>query len=181
MCNEGEGANVQNSVRRSQGEEMNVLVVADDPNLAILWGGALKEGGHEVIVVDTEGAALGALQDKVHDLVVMDLCVKGRNGIGLAAHARSLNPACKVIVVSGAAEYSREALDAMSPAVTATLRKPVDIEDLVVVCGAMSPKERLTPISLMDVRGMDLRARRNRRDAKGGARSSQLRINREIQ
>lgn len=40
---------------------MNVLVVADDPNLATLWGGVLKERGHDVSVADTETAALKSL------------------------------------------------------------------------------------------------------------------------
>lgn len=125
-----------------EGAEMNVLVVADDPNLASLWGGTLREGGHAVRVADTEATAMALLRDVSHDLIVMDLCAKGRGKLDHAMQLARRNPSCKVVVVSGSAGYSREALHAMSPAIAATLRKPVDIEDLVEVCETVGRKGR---------------------------------------
>ena len=139
---------------------MNVLVVADDPNLATLWGGVLKERGHDVSVADTETAALESLTAIPRDLVVLDLCVKGKSRLGLAVEVSRRNPSCRLIIVSGSAEYSDDAFHAVSPAVSAALRKPVDIEDLIDACDVLGSKERpATPITLKDSRGVELRKR----------------------
>ncbi len=136
---------------------MNVLVVEDDPNLATLWGTALEDAGHDALMVDTETAALTTLQKHPHDLVILDLCMQGRNTLGVATLATYRNPSCKVVIVSGSAEYSRRALFAMSPAVAATLRKPVDIEDLLEVCEAVGRNERRVPLPVLEASGVEFR------------------------
>ncbi|RYH11847.1 response regulator [Tropicimonas sp. IMCC6043] len=114
---------------------MNVLVVEDDPNLATLWKQVLERAGHKVLSVESQTAALASLQQTPQDLVILDLCLNGRNALGVATLATYRNPRCKVVVVCGSATNPRRnALFAMSPAVAATLHKPVDIEDLVEVC-----------------------------------------------
>ena len=138
---------------------MNVLVVADDPNLATLWGGVLKERGHDVCVADTEVAALESLRAAPRDLVVLDLCAKGQSRLGLAAQVSRQSPSCRLIIVSGSSEYSHDAFHAVSPKVSAALRKPVDIEDLIDACEVTGSKERTAPISLIDSRGVELRKR----------------------
>ncbi|WP_068310188.1 response regulator [Aliiruegeria sabulilitoris] len=124
---------------------MRILVVEDDPNLGALWGDVLERAGHSMLLVDTETEALKLLQSKPYDLVVLDLCMNGSKALGVATLATYRNPLCKVVVVSGSAEYSRKTLFAMSPAVAATIRKPVDIEDLVEVCNAVQGNERRAP------------------------------------
>lgn len=124
---------------------MKILVVEDDPNLRSLWGAVLENAGHETLQVATETSALTALQTKAFDLVVLDLCIQGRNALGVATLATYRNPSCKVVVVSGSAVFSQKKLFAMSPAVTAALRKPVDIEDLADVCALVSQKTRRPP------------------------------------
>lgn len=121
---------------------MKILVVEDDPNLRALWGAALERAGHETLQVATETSALTALQARGFDLVVLDLCMSGRNALGVATLANYRNPACKVVVISGSAVYSQKKLFAMSPAVAAALRKPVDIEDLLEVCEMVARNRR---------------------------------------
>jgi DNA-binding NtrC family response regulator len=113
---------------------MKVLVVQDDPNVQSLWAQSLEGSGHEIRVSDTESGALQALQSTGFDVVLLDLCMNGRNSLGVATMATYRNARCKVVVVSGSAVYSQKKLFAMSPAVAAALRKPVDIEDLMAVC-----------------------------------------------
>lgn len=136
---------------------MKILVVEDDPNLGTLWGDVLERAGHSMQLVDTEPAALDYLQKKPFDLVVLDLCMNGSKALGVATLATYRNPRCKVVLVSGSAEYSRKALFAMSPAVAATLRKPVDIEDLVDVCEMVQRNERRPPVRSLESSGAEFR------------------------
>ena len=136
---------------------MKILVVEDDPNLGTLWGDVLERAGHAMLLVDTEAAALEHLQRKPFDLVVLDLCMNGSQALGVATLATYRNPTCKVVVVSGSAEYSRKTLFAMSPAVAATLRKPVDIEDLVEVCEMVQRNDRRHPVMALENSGAEFR------------------------
>lgn len=129
---------------------MKILVVEDDPNLGALWGQVLDAAGHAIRSVDSETSALKILQSAAYDLVVLDLCMHGRQSLAVAMMATYRNPRCRVVVVSGSADFSRRVLFAMSPAVAAVLRKPVDIEDLMEVCGAVARNERPVPAPMLE-------------------------------
>jgi DNA-binding NtrC family response regulator len=113
---------------------MRVLVVEDDPNLRALWRAVFDRAGHETDQVETEPAARDALMSRAYDLVLLDLCLGKRDSVSVAQFATYLSPACKVVIVTGTSLYTRKELFAMAPAVSAVLRKPVDIEDLIAVC-----------------------------------------------
>lgn len=136
---------------------MKVLVVQDDPNVQSLWSGILEESGHEVAIAETEAAALRTLQTTAYDLVLLDLCLNGRNALAVTTFATYRNPTCKVVVVSGSAVFSQKKLFAMSPAVAAALRKPVDIEDLMAVCDRVHRNERTSAIPVLDAGGIEFR------------------------
>lgn len=136
---------------------MKALVVQDDPNVQGLWVASLREAGHEAQAVYTEAAALSALKTSSFDLVLLDLCVNGRNSIGVATLATYRNAMCKVVVVSGSAVFSEKKLFAMSPAVAAALRKPVDIEDLMVACERVGCADRTAPCPPSEHRSIEFR------------------------
>ncbi len=136
---------------------MKLLVVEDDPNLAMLWGKVFEGSGYEVLLTDTEEGALRALQSAHFDLVVLDLCLHGKRALGVATMATYRNPRCKVIVVTGSADFSRRTLFAMSPAVAAALHKPVDIEDLVDACNVVMRGPRPVPMAGAEARTVEFR------------------------
>jgi DNA-binding NtrC family response regulator len=136
---------------------MKVLVVQDDPNVQTLWARSLAAMDHDIHLSDTESAALDALQRVGFDLVLMDLCMNGKNTLGVATMATYRNPRCKVVVVSGSAVYSEKKLFAMSPAVAAALRKPVNIEDLISVCERLAPGWRAGASSARSSRAYEFR------------------------
>ncbi|PRY25984.1 response regulator receiver domain-containing protein [Aliiruegeria haliotis] len=136
---------------------MKVLVVEDDPNLGSLWERVLLEAGHEVLQTASETGAARLLETRPFDLVVLDMCINGRDARGISLLATYRNPTCKVVIVSGSSNFSRKALFAMSPAVSAALRKPVDIEDLLEVCHLVSGTDRRLPIQTVDGGGIEFR------------------------
>ncbi len=136
---------------------MKVLVVEDDPNLRSLWGREFEEAGHETLEVASETVAIRELQTRGYDLVVLDLCPNRDRAMGVASFATYRNPTCKVVVVCGSSGFSRRQLFAMSPAVAAALRKPVDIEDLMEACDAVFRNERLVPPPMPDKATVEFR------------------------
>lgn len=113
---------------------MKVLVVEDDPNLSTLWAAVLEQQDHEATMVETQAGALSALRATGFDIVLLDLCLGGEDGLQVAEHATLNNPACKVIVITGSSLHDAEAVFDRDPSVWAMLRKPVDIEDLMALC-----------------------------------------------
>lgn len=128
---------------------MKVLVVEDDPNLRALWGAVIEQAGYSARLVETEPAARQMLQNEPFDLVLLDLFLGESEGTAVASFATRLNEACKVVVITGTAVYSKADLFAMAPAIWAVMRKPVDIEDIMALCkhiadgGTMPPPQPL--------------------------------------
>ena len=121
---------------------MKVLVVEDDPNLRGVFLSALETSGRDVHCVATEAEARVALLDSAFDLVLLDLCLKGRDGLDVTAYATYRNPNCRVVLISGACRVEDGALNACDSTVAAVLSKPVDLEDLLDVADLV---ERMLP------------------------------------
>lgn len=133
-----------------EGEVLKVLVVEDDPNLRALWGAVIERAGYMARLVETEPEAREMLITEPFDLVLLDLFLGENEGTSVANFATHLNPACKVVVITGTALYSKGELFSMAPSIWAVMRKPVDIEDIMAVCthvaneGAMPPPDAIS-------------------------------------
>ncbi|MEV8467736.1 response regulator [Fluviibacterium sp. DFM31] len=113
---------------------MHYLIVEDDPNLRLLWRTILCDRGYEVTEADSLAAASAALKRARHDAVILDLYLGRENGMSLIGEIETVNPDCKVIIVTGAAEVSEGKMQVGSQLVVTVHRKPVDIEDLMESC-----------------------------------------------
>ena len=120
-----------------QGGGVKYLIVEDDPNLRLLWRAVLGDRGHAVNEAQTLQDARSTLTAERHDVMVLDLYLGRENGLSLAALVDSASPGCKVIIVTGAADVRETEIRAVSEAVVSVHRKPVDIEDLLEVCGQL--------------------------------------------
>ncbi|MBM4081035.1 MAG: response regulator [Planctomycetes bacterium] len=58
-----------------------ILVVEDDKNQRLLYKEMLATDGHEVVLVKDGWEALSAVDKDPPDLVVMDICMPGMDGI----------------------------------------------------------------------------------------------------
>jgi serine/threonine-protein kinase len=88
----------------------SVLVVEDDPVIAKLVGPSLRRAiaGCEVRVATDGDAAIAAINERVPDLVLLDLQLPKTNGIEVYMHLRTLpgDQPCEVVVMSGGARPS---------------------------------------------------------------------------
>jgi len=76
------------SVLRLRG--LSVLLVDDDEDELNLLGSLLTQAGAEVTAVSTVEAALRALAERVRDVLVSDLAMKGHDGFTLIRRIRRL-------------------------------------------------------------------------------------------
>jgi CheY-like chemotaxis protein len=110
-------------------QEMYVLLVEDDAEVAALVEEMLQCLGYKVIHAASAKAALGALaNDRRVDLVFSDIMMPGgTNGVELAKEVRRRRPGLPVLLTSGFSEANRREADELGIPI---LRKPYGVEDL---------------------------------------------------
>jgi DNA-binding NtrC family response regulator len=106
-----------------------LLVVDDDADMRKLLARVLTNAGYNVMIFDSPGTALDALQTGAHvDLLITDLEMHtAMSGLDLADAARSYAPDLPIILVTGSPTA------ASFPNVTAVLRKPFRLMELELV------------------------------------------------
>lgn len=70
-------------------EHPSVLVADDDPDIRDLVVFKLQQAGYEVRAVEDGTAALGALEDAIPDLVVLDVMMPGLSGLDVLRQIRA--------------------------------------------------------------------------------------------
>jgi PAS domain S-box-containing protein len=84
---------------------MTILVVDDDPLIALSTVGMLEDLGHEVIEAGSGAAALEILRNGARvDLMITDYSMPKMTGLQLAEAARALRPGLPILLATGYAE-----------------------------------------------------------------------------
>jgi DNA-binding NtrC family response regulator len=109
---------------------MDILLVEDERTLAIPLADALGERGHSVKVFHDGAAALAWLSEHRCELVVTDVRLPGAGGISILQRARSQDPPCEVLVMTGYASVD-QAVEAMRGGAVSYLQKPFPMEALL--------------------------------------------------
>lgn len=120
-----------------------ILLVDDDKLARALYGDFLTGAGHQVDAVASSAAALAALEQDAHDVVVADLILPESDGQQLLEQVKARHPDTEVVIIT--------ALDKVEPAVRAIrsgatdyLIKPVEPEALAAaVSRALSQQSAL--------------------------------------
>ncbi len=120
-------------VQKSPIQARHVMVVDDDPDVALTYESFLTSSGYKASVFS---GAYDALRDFAsghshYDLVVLDIRMPDMNGLQLYQSLKAMNPACKVVFVSAldAAEELVSILPGVSP--QDIIRKPVGKERFI--------------------------------------------------
>jgi CheY-like chemotaxis protein len=91
--------------RVSPERSATILVVDDDPLIAMSTAGMLEDLGHTVIEANSGTQALEILRTGRNvDLMVTDLAMPGMNGVELTARVRETHPQLPVLLATGYAE-----------------------------------------------------------------------------
>ncbi len=78
-----------------------ILVVDDEPSVLSAFQDLLCSGGHEVATARTAEAALERLKDGSFEVVVMDVCLVGMDGLEALHRIKQQQPTLPVIVMTG--------------------------------------------------------------------------------
>jgi signal transduction histidine kinase len=120
-----------------------VLLIDDDPNILDTGKDILEEKG---FIIDTAGngaAAMGFIEQKSYNVVVVDFQLPDATGLELARKIRERNPHTCVILMTGHASLEM-AVRAIQEAVYDYLIKPVDPALLQKTIEKALEKQRLT-------------------------------------
>ncbi|MBI4587138.1 MAG: sigma-54-dependent Fis family transcriptional regulator [Planctomycetes bacterium] len=108
-----------------------ILIVQADPRQSEATADVLEEMGYRCELVDSGEAALEAVKGNHHDLVLIDLVLKGMSGLEVLRRAREINPDLALMVIAEP-EAVESAVEAMKQGATDFLLKPFNLEELRV-------------------------------------------------
>ncbi len=108
-----------------------VLIVEDDPSSQLLLNAILSKTGVKIIVVDNGNAAIQVFKDaeKV-DLVLMDIKLKGLNGLETTKLIKNINPNIPIIAQTACA-ISGDMEKCIEAGCSAYLTKPISSSKLL--------------------------------------------------
>ena len=99
-----------------------ILLVEDEPSIAVTLADDLRDGGYEVTSLADGGAAIELLARQPYPVVVTDLRLPGACGYAVMQAARAAAADCRVLVISAHLSGHAEAL--LRDGAEALLRKP---------------------------------------------------------
>ena len=112
----------------------SMLIIEDDDTFSATLVRALKRRGYAVDAAKTVTAALEMARAAVPAWVVLDLNLDGASGLNLIPLLLEINPACRIVVLTGYASIAT-AVDAIKLGAVQYLAKPVDVATLLRAFG----------------------------------------------
>jgi two-component system cell cycle response regulator CpdR len=107
-----------------------ILLAEDDDRMRSFLAAALRRAGHEVQDHADGEAALDALEREVFDLLLTDIVMPGLDGIELARRGAELDPAMKIVFITGFAAVALSS-GSPTPAGAKILSKPFHLREIV--------------------------------------------------
>ncbi|MBL8749558.1 MAG: response regulator [Planctomycetes bacterium] len=98
-----------------------VLLVEDEPTIAVTLRDDLADSGYEVVQTGDGGDAIAILASRRFDAVITDLRLPGADGVQVVRAARAARPDVPVLVISAWLDGHRERIRALG---AAALGKP---------------------------------------------------------
>ncbi len=109
-----------------------ILVVDDEPKMALLAASALEDAGHSLTVCHDGQAAIKALENDSFDIVVTDLKMPPPDGLEVLREARHRSPETGVILMTAYAT-AESAVTAMKSGAYDYLIKPFSLDELTLL------------------------------------------------
>ena len=107
----------------------SVLIIDDEPNMRWVLGRALEQAGYTVQSAATGDEGLSVLGRTPIDLVLLDLKLKGEDGLTVLRRLRERRPDLVVMLLTAYGTVAT-AVEAMQLGAADFLRKPFDVEEV---------------------------------------------------
>lgn len=119
-----------------------ILAVDDERGVTTLLQRALGLAGYEVITADNGSQALGLVEQRKPDLILLDIKMPGKSGIEVLQELRSGYPDIAVIIATAVADVD-VAIKALTEGAYGYLNKPFNINELILVVERAIERRRL--------------------------------------
>jgi len=119
----------------------SILVVDDEPALRKVIRASLTSGGYTVEEVGTGSDAVGLLQRRAFDLVLLDINMPGLNGLEACRKIRSIVPHIGIIMVT-VRDAEEDKVRALEAGADDYVTKPFRFRELVARIGAVLRRTR---------------------------------------
>lgn len=110
-------------------EKKRILIVDDEMNMCEALFDVLEDEGYSVSIASDKEEALRLLSNIEFDLLIMDIRLKGTNGIELLNLAKELRPDIGIIVITGYPSLD-SAIEGVRLGIDDYLLKPISVESL---------------------------------------------------
>ena len=107
-----------------------ILLAEDDEDLRRFRVSALEKAGHAVTSFGEGASAYEEIKQETFDLLLTDIVMPEMDGIELARRAAELDPALKIMFITGFAAVALNP-DSKAPKEAKVLSKPFHLRDLV--------------------------------------------------
>jgi DNA-binding NtrC family response regulator len=107
-----------------------ILIIDDEPNMRWVLGRALEQAGYTAHGASNSDEAINVLLREAVDLVLLDLKLKGEDGLVVLRQLRERRPKLVVIILTAYGTVPT-AVEAMQLGAADFLRKPFDVEDVI--------------------------------------------------
>ena len=107
-----------------------ILLAEDDDDMRNFLVKALEKAGHEVTSFGEGASAFEEIKHASFDLLLTDIVMPEMDGIELARRAAELDPAMKIMFITGFAAVALHP-DSKAPKDAKVLSKPFHLRDLV--------------------------------------------------
>jgi two-component system cell cycle response regulator CpdR len=107
-----------------------ILLAEDDNDLRRFLVKALEKAGHQVTAFGEGASAYEEIKQAAFDLLLTDIVMPEMDGIELARRAAELDPALKIMFITGFAAVALNP-DSKAPKEAKVLSKPFHLRDLV--------------------------------------------------
>jgi DNA-binding NtrC family response regulator len=119
----------------------NILIVDDDEVMCHTLSDVLKKMSYEVTSVQTGRNTLDTLQERIYDLILLDIRLPDMNGLEVLKQIREIDSGPFVIVMTAYADV-QTAVKAMKTGAYDYINKPFEIDELkIVIKKALETKE----------------------------------------
>jgi DNA-binding response OmpR family regulator len=112
-------------------QSLKILIVDDEVDLSATLVERLGIRGFDAVAVETGAQALEQVRKNKFDVIVLDIKLKGEDGVDVMKQIKQIKENLPVILLTG--HMSREANEeGLKAGAIDYILKPIDIEDLVI-------------------------------------------------
>ena len=108
-----------------------ILVIDDEDALRAMLKKALEKQGHEVLEATSGAEGVRVYQERTVDLVMTDMFMPGSGGLGCILELRQLDPAARIIAMTGGGLSADLLEEASRLGADRTFSKPFELTEVV--------------------------------------------------